>query len=44
MYARLTGVSPVGLTARAGGSDVPAGQVPSLETGAADALRRFDGP
>jgi hypothetical protein len=44
MYARLTGISPLGLTARAGGAAVPASQVPSLETAAADALRRFDDP
>lgn len=41
IYARLTGVSPLGLTAKAGGSRVPESQVPELETAAADALRRF---
>ena len=44
MYARLTGVSPVGLTAKAGSVGMPAEQVASLETAAADALRRFDDP
>ena len=44
MYARLTGVSPLGLTAKAGGSGVPAAQIASLEAAANDALQRFDGP
>ena len=44
IYARLTGVSPLGLTARAGGSAVPSVQIPSLETAAADALRQFGNP
>jgi hypothetical protein len=44
IFARLTGVSPIGLTAKAGGSSVPASQVPELETAAADALQRFPTP
>jgi hypothetical protein len=43
MYARLTGVSPLGLSAKAGGSDVPASQIPALETAAANALQQFEG-
>ena len=44
MYARLTGVSPLGLTSEAGGVALPPLQVASLETAAADALRRYQGP
>lgn len=41
MYARLTGVSPLGLTAKAGGSTLSASEIASLESAAAAALRRF---
>jgi hypothetical protein len=41
MYARLTGVSPLGLTAKAGGSTLSPSEIASLESAAADALRRF---
>ena len=41
MYARLMGVSPLGLTAKAGGSTLSASEITSLESAAADALRRF---
>jgi hypothetical protein len=41
MYARLAGVSPLGLTAKAGGSTLSASEVAALETAANDALRRF---
>ena len=44
IYARLTGVSALGLTARAGGVGLPEAQIPSLETAVADALSRFKGP
>ena len=43
IYARAAGVSPVGLTARAGGSTLPAGTVAALETGAAAAISRAGG-
>jgi hypothetical protein len=43
MYARLAGVSPLGLTGRAGGSAVPSEQIPTLETAADAALRHFGG-
>lgn len=38
IYARAAGVSPVGLTAMAGGSTLPAAQVAALEAGAAEAI------
>jgi hypothetical protein len=41
MYARLTGVSPLGLTAKAGGSTLSASEIASLESAAANALQRF---
>lgn len=44
VYSRLTGVSPLGLTARAGGSGVPPSQIVPLENAAEDALRRFPNP
>ena len=44
MYARLTGESPLGLTSRAGGVDLPPREVASLESAAADALRRYENP
>jgi hypothetical protein len=40
IYARAAGVSPVGLTERAGGSTLPAPTVAALETGAAAAIER----
>jgi hypothetical protein len=44
MYSRLTGASPRGLTAKAGGSTLPPSQITSLETAAEDALTRFTNP
>jgi hypothetical protein len=44
IYARLTGVSPLGLTARAGAVGLPASQIGSLETAADDALHRYQSP
>jgi hypothetical protein len=41
MYARLTGVSPLGLTAKAGGPTLSASEIASLESAAASALQRF---
>ena len=38
IYARAAGVSPIGLTARAGGSSLPPGYVTALEAGAAQAI------
>jgi hypothetical protein len=43
IYARAAGVSPVGLTARAGGSPLPAAQTAALEAAAADAIARYPG-
>lgn len=44
IYARLAGTSPVGLTRRAGATDVPAEQVTALENAAAGAIARFGKP
>jgi hypothetical protein len=43
IYARAAGVSPVGLTARAGGSSLPPGYVTALEAGAAQAIAEAGG-
>jgi hypothetical protein len=43
IYARAAGVSPVGLTARAGGSTLPPGYVTALEAGAAQAIAEAGG-
>jgi hypothetical protein len=43
IYARAAGVSPVGLTARAGGSSLPPGYVTALEAGAAQAIAAAGG-
>jgi hypothetical protein len=43
IYARAAGVSPVGLTARAGGSTLPPGYVTALEAGAAAAIAEAGG-
>jgi len=43
IYARAAGVSPVGLTERAGGSTLPAPTLAALETGAAAAIERAGG-
>ena len=44
IYARAARVSPVGLTAKAGGSPLPAPQTVALEAAAADAIVRYPGP
>jgi hypothetical protein len=43
IYARAAGVSPIGLTARAGGSSLPPGYVTALEAGAAQAIAETGG-
>jgi hypothetical protein len=43
IYGVCTGISPVGLTGRAGGSELPPGQVAVLEQAAAEAISRFPG-
>ena len=43
IYARAAGVSPVGLTARAGGSSLPPAYVTALEAGAAKAIAEAGG-
>ena len=43
IYARAAGVSPVGRTARAGGSSLPPASVTALEAGAAQALAAAGG-
>jgi hypothetical protein len=43
VYARAAGVSPVGLTARAGGSSLPPGYVTALEAAAAQAIAAAGG-
>jgi hypothetical protein len=43
IYARAAGVSPVGLTARAGGSSLPPAYVIALEAGAAQAIAEAGG-
>jgi hypothetical protein len=43
IYARAAGVSPLGLTARAGGSSLPPGYVTALEAGAAQAIAAAGG-
>jgi hypothetical protein len=43
VYARAAGVSPVGLTARAGGSSLPPASVSALEAGAAQAIAEAGG-
>lgn len=43
IYARAAGVSPVGLTARAGGFSLPASYVAALEAGARQAIAAFGG-
>jgi hypothetical protein len=43
IYARAAGVSPVGLTARAGGSSLPPASVTALEAGAAQAIAAAGG-
>ena len=43
IYARAAGVSPIGLTARAGGSSLPPGLVTALEAGAAQAIAEAGG-
>ncbi|MEP7176619.1 MAG: hypothetical protein ABI860_08710 [Gemmatimonadales bacterium] len=42
IYAQAAGVSPIGLTLRAGGIALPPGQVTTLEAAAAQAIQRFD--
>lgn len=43
IYARASGISPVGLTARAGGSSLPPASVTALEAGAAKAIAEAGG-
>jgi hypothetical protein len=43
IYARAAGVSPIGLTARAGGSSLPPTVVTALEAGAAQAIAEAGG-
>jgi hypothetical protein len=43
IYARAAGVSPIGLTARAGGSSLPPAAVTALEAGAAQAIAEAGG-
>ena len=43
IYARAAGVSPVGLTSRAGGSSLPPASVTALEAGAAQAIAAAGG-
>jgi hypothetical protein len=43
VYARAAGVSPVGLTAEAGGSSLPPSYVTALEAGAAQAIAEVGG-